>query len=122
MTNDEAGPQPSVPEPPSTPSADELERARVREQQSPDDSQADPFVAIHPHPGKPTTWPPSAHERGLSSPYPPGGQDPEPETGRREERFYLQLLVAMVLLIVLGGFALGIVGILLGIGGADGVH
>jgi hypothetical protein len=50
-----------------------------------------------------------ARERGLSAPYIAGGRDPDPETGRREERFYVRLLVIMVATIVLAGFVLGIV-------------
>lgn len=50
-----------------------------------------------------------ARARGLSAPYIAGGRDPDPETGRREERFYLRLLVLMVVAIVLGGFVVGFV-------------
>jgi hypothetical protein len=46
--------------------------------------------------------------------------DPEPDAGQREERFYLRLLVAMIVLIVVGGFAIGFIGLLLGfVGGAE---
>ena len=55
-----------------------------------------------------------ARARGLSAPYIPGGRDPEPETGRREERFYGRLLLAMVLVIAFGAFVLGIIANLLG--------
>ena len=55
-----------------------------------------------------------ARARGLSAPYIPGGRDPEPEQGRREERFYLRLLLAMVGLLAFGAFALGIIANLLG--------
>jgi hypothetical protein len=61
-----------------------------------------------------------ARARGLAAPYIAGGRDPEPEAGRREERFYLRLLLAMVGLIVLGGFALGIISSLLGLSGLVG--
>ena len=37
-----------------------------------------------------------ARARGLSAPYIAGGRDPDPEKGRREERFYGRLLLAMV--------------------------
>ena len=56
----------------------------------------------------------SARARGLSAPYVPGGRDPDPERGRREERFYGRLLLAMVLVIAFGAFVLGIVANLLG--------
>lgn len=54
-----------------------------------------------------------ARARGLDAPYIPGGEDPEPESGRREERFYVRLLIVMVVALVLGGFVLGILGQLL---------
>jgi hypothetical protein len=49
-----------------------------------------------------------ARARGLSAPYIRGGGDPDPERGRREERFYLRLLIAMVGAIVLGGFGISL--------------
>lgn len=48
-----------------------------------------------------------ARARGLAAPYIAGGRDPDPEAGRREERFYLRLLVIMVLALALGGFVIG---------------
>ena len=50
-----------------------------------------------------------ARARGLSAPYIAGGRDPQPEVGRREERYYGRLLLAMVAGLVLGGFIIGIV-------------
>ncbi len=50
-----------------------------------------------------------ARARGLSAPYIAGGRDPDPETGRREERVYVRLLVLMVVAIVFGGFVVGFV-------------
>jgi hypothetical protein len=58
-----------------------------------------------------------ARARGLSAPYIAGGRDPEPATGRREERFYGRLLLLMVAVIVLAGFVLGILAVLLGLAG-----
>jgi hypothetical protein len=49
-----------------------------------------------------------ARARGLPGPYIHGGRDPNPEEGRREDRFWSRVLVAMVIVIVLGGFAIGI--------------
>jgi hypothetical protein len=49
-----------------------------------------------------------ARAKGLPTPYIPGGGDPDPEPGRREERYYGKLLLAMVITIVLAGFILGI--------------
>lgn len=57
-----------------------------------------------------------ARKRGLPGPAITGGQDPEPTTGRREERRYGSLLLLMVAVIVLAGFVLGIIGVLLGAG------
>ena len=50
-----------------------------------------------------------ARARGLSAPYIPGGRDPDPVAARREERFYLRILVAMIAVLVLGAFVLGVV-------------
>jgi hypothetical protein len=61
-----------------------------------------------------------ARARGLAAPYIAGGRDPEPEVGRKEEHYYGRLLLAMVGLIVLGGFALGIISNLLGLTGLVG--
>jgi len=55
-----------------------------------------------------------ARARGLDAPYIPGGDDPEPETARREERFYGRILVIMVAVIVTAGFVLGILAAILG--------
>lgn len=51
-----------------------------------------------------------ARKRGLSAPYIAGGRDPDPESGRAEERRYLRWLILMVVVIVLSGFVLGIIG------------
>ena len=50
-----------------------------------------------------------ARARGLSAPYIAGGRDPEPEIGRREERFLGRLLLIMVAALILGGFVIGAV-------------
>jgi len=50
-----------------------------------------------------------ARERGLSAPYIAGGRDPDPGAGQRQERFYGRLLIAMVIVLVLAGFVLGII-------------
>jgi hypothetical protein len=49
-----------------------------------------------------------ARAKGLQAPYIAGGLDPDPETGRREERHYGKLLLAMVLGLMFGGFVIGI--------------
>ena len=56
----------------------------------------------------------AARARGLAAPYIAGGRDPEPEAARREERFYVRLLLLMVAAIVASGFVLGIVASILG--------
>jgi hypothetical protein len=82
---------------------------------------SDPVLdAIQPHPGRTVPWPPTKDQRGLAAPYPPGGRDPEPDAGLTEERRYLRLLIAMVVLIIGGGFAIGIIGALLGFSGGPG--
>jgi hypothetical protein len=55
-----------------------------------------------------------ARARGLAAPYIPGGTDPDPEAGQREERRYLRLLIVMVVVIVLSGFVLGYLALILG--------
>ena len=61
-----------------------------------------------------------ARARGLAAPYIPGGTDPDAEATRRRERRYLRLLVAMVVVVVLAGFVLGIVANLVGMPGLLG--
>lgn len=58
-----------------------------------------------------------ARKRGLAAPYIAGGRDPDPETGRAEERRYVRLLLIMVVVIVLSGFVLGILDNLISPGG-----
>lgn len=50
-----------------------------------------------------------ARARGLPGPYIGGGHDPDPARGRAEERYYGRLLLAMVLVLILGGFVFGII-------------
>jgi hypothetical protein len=61
-----------------------------------------------------------ARARGLAAPYIAGGTDPDPEAGRREERRYLRLLIAMIVILVLSGFVLGFLANLLGFPGLLG--
>jgi len=49
-----------------------------------------------------------ARDKGLPGEVIEGGEDPNPVEGRREERFYGRLLVAMVIALILGGFVLGL--------------
>jgi hypothetical protein len=55
-----------------------------------------------------------ARARGLDAPYIAGGEDPDPQRTRREERRMRVLLVAMIVVLVLSGFVLGIIQNLLG--------
>jgi hypothetical protein len=48
-----------------------------------------------------------ARARGLAAPYIAGGEDPDIERTRREERRYLRLLIATIVILVLSGFVLG---------------
>jgi len=50
-----------------------------------------------------------ARARGLAAPYIEGGRDPNLQAAQRQERYYLRILVAMVIVIVLGGFVLGFI-------------
>ena len=58
-----------------------------------------------------------ARARGLDAPYIAGGEDPDLEGTRRRERRYARLLIAMIVVVVLAGFVLGIVANLLGLSG-----
>lgn len=55
-----------------------------------------------------------ARARGLAAPYIAGGDDPDIEAARREERRYVRILVAMIVIVIAAGFVLGIVAKLLG--------
>jgi hypothetical protein len=56
----------------------------------------------------------AARRRGLSTPYIPGGRDPDQERAEREDRRYLRILLVMVVVIVLAGFVVGILAALAG--------
>ena len=56
-----------------------------------------------------------ARARGLAAPYIAGGEDPDLATTRRREGRYLRLLLAMVVIVVLAGFVLGILAKLVGL-------
>ena len=55
-----------------------------------------------------------ARARGLAAPYIAGGEDPDMDRARREERRNLRILIAMVVVIVLSGSVLGYLANLLG--------
>ena len=56
-----------------------------------------------------------ARRRGLPQPYIAGGNDPALGDTLRRERRYVRILVWMVVIIVALGFALGIIGALIGV-------
>jgi hypothetical protein len=62
----------------------------------------------------------AARKRGLSTPYIPGGRDPHQERASAEDRRYLRILLLMVIVIVFGGFVIGIIAALLGLNGLVG--
>ena len=62
----------------------------------------------------------AARRRGLSTPYIPGGRDPEQARAEADDRRYLRILVIMVLVIVLAGFVLGVLALLAGLDGLVG--
>ena len=55
-----------------------------------------------------------AREKGLQAPYIAGGTDPDPATGRAEERRLGRLLILMVVAIVASGFVIGTITAVLG--------
>ncbi len=63
----------------------------------------------------------AARKRGLSTPYIPGGRDPDPAAAERAERRDLKILLAMVIAIVLGGFVIGLIAALLGLTALVGI-
>ena len=54
-----------------------------------------------------------ARKRGLPQPYIAGGDDPALDKTLQSERRFVRLLVGMTVVIVAGGFVLGILGALL---------
>ncbi|HEY3524506.1 MAG TPA: hypothetical protein VGK63_12460 [Candidatus Limnocylindrales bacterium] len=61
-----------------------------------------------------------ARARGLDAPSIPGGEDPDPEDGLREERFFGRLLLLMVVAIVGSAFVLTVLAIAFGAFGYGG--
>ena len=62
----------------------------------------------------------AARRRGLAAPYIPGGRDPDQANAEREDRRYLRILLAMVIVIVAAGFVIGFVAALAGLDGLVG--
>ena len=56
----------------------------------------------------------AARRRGLSTPYIPGGRDPDQASAEREDRRNVRILIAMVLVIIAAGFVLGFLASMLG--------
>ena len=61
-----------------------------------------------------------ARSRGLDAPYIAGGEDPDLASTRRREGRYLRLLIAMIVVVVLAGFVLGVLANALGMPGLLG--
>ena len=57
----------------------------------------------------------AARDRGLPAGYIAGGADPDQRRADADDRRYLKILVAMVLVIVLAGFVLGFLAALAGL-------
>ena len=57
----------------------------------------------------------AARKRGLSTPYIPGGRDPDQTAAEAEDRRYVRILVIMVVVIILAGFVLGVIAQLAGL-------
>jgi hypothetical protein len=57
----------------------------------------------------------AARKRGLSTPYIPGGRDPDQAAAEAEDRRYVRILVIMVVIIILAGFVLGVIAQLAGL-------
>ena len=55
-----------------------------------------------------------ARQKGLPTSYIPGGEDPDQARAAADDRRYLRLLLAMVIVIVLAGFVLGVIAALTG--------
>ena len=62
----------------------------------------------------------AARRRGLSTPYIPGGRDPDQAVAEAEDRRLLRILLAMVIVIIAAGFALGFVAAIAGLNGLVG--
>lgn len=57
----------------------------------------------------------AARRRGLSTPYIPGGRDPDPKSAEAEDRRWLRILLTMVVVIIVAGFVLGVLAQLIGL-------
>ena len=94
----------------------------TQEPKSPDDAHAQAGAPPTDLPPDPEAYDSErnaqARARGLAAPYIAGGRDPDPDTGRREERFYGRLLLIMVAVIVASGFVLGVIANIIGAMGA----
>ena len=92
-----------TPQPPAADSAHSASAETRREPQA----QAGPLAPSE------TERAAHARARGLDAPVIPGGRDPEPDEGLREDRTYGRLLLVFVAVIVSAGFVLGIIATIL---------
>jgi hypothetical protein len=75
----------------------------------------DPPVTLPPDPqAYDTERNAAARRRGLSTPYIPGGRDPDPDRAAAEDRRNVRILVIMVIVIILAGFVVGMIAALAG--------
>ena len=57
----------------------------------------------------------AARKRGLSTPYIPGGRDPDQASADAEDRRWLRILLIVVIAVVLGGFVFGFLASIVGL-------
>lgn len=57
----------------------------------------------------------AARSRGLSTPYIPGGRDPDQASADAEDRRWLRILLIVVIAVVLGGFVIGFLASIVGL-------
>ena len=89
---------------------------------SPDATPRAPAAGTDEQSDDQSSWPPEAFSeratiaraKGLDAPYIEGGDDPNLDATLARERPYVRLLVAMIAVIVLGGFVIGIIGVVIG--------
>ena len=115
---DGAAGRPGIP-PPSAPSAPSEPFATAA------DDETAGAVEPSPVPADPAAYDSernaAARKRGLSTPYVPGGRDPDLARTEQDERRLLRWLVIMVVVLVLAGFVLGMAAALLGLNGLVGI-
>lgn len=91
-------------------------RGAVASGEQPPGRPAGPFRHLPPDPAAyDTERNRVARQKGLPTSYIPGGEDPDQARAEAEDRRYLRILLAMVIVIVLAGFVLGVIAALSGL-------